>query len=94
MRSGKRLLLLAGLGMLTASWANADDIEMWNEVDISGRLTERLTLTVPLVVRDSFSLSNPQLDGGGPIFDFALSKSVIGDRGISICQPAERGSWI
>ncbi len=27
-------------------------------------------------MRDSFSLSNPQLDGG-PIFDFALSKSVM-----------------
>ncbi len=76
MSSYKPLRLLAALTMLLAGSVKAAEVEMWNEVDISARLTDRLTVTAPVVVRDSFSLSNPQLDGGGPIFDFALNKSL------------------
>jgi hypothetical protein len=37
-------------------------------------LTARLNLTVPMVVRKSFTLPNPQLAGLGPIFDVSITK--------------------
>ena len=72
------LLLLASLSPSAAfsSQAASSDIEMWNEVDISAKLTERATLTVPFVIRDSFTLPDPQLGGFGPVLDFELEKHV------------------
>ncbi len=60
---------------LAAQMANSD-VEMWNEVDVSGPLTSRATLTVPLVIRNSFSLPNPQLAGLGPVVDVGLTQNI------------------
>jgi hypothetical protein len=49
---------------------------MWNEVDVSAPLNGRATLTVPLVIRDSFQLPNPQLAGLGPLVDVAVAKHL------------------
>jgi hypothetical protein len=47
---------------------------MWNEVDLSASLMSRINITIPLVIRDSFNLANPQLYGAGAIVDVALTK--------------------
>jgi hypothetical protein len=49
---------------------------MWSEADLSAALTDRLNLTIPLVARNSFSLADPQLAGGGPILDFRVNQYV------------------
>jgi hypothetical protein len=75
MRSLVRLLILA-LPCVLRAQVRGSDVEVWNEVDISGALTSRATLTVPLVIRDSFQLDNPQLAGVGPILDVELTKHL------------------
>jgi hypothetical protein len=52
------------------------DGEMWNEIDLSTRLTANATMTVPIVLRNSFSLPDPQLFGVGPLVDVSVSKHV------------------
>jgi hypothetical protein len=54
----------------------AADGQLWNEVDVSTRVTSMVTLTVPIVLRNGFSLSDPKLFGIGPLVDIALSKHV------------------
>lgn len=71
--------LLLALGMIAASWpcfaqSAGSDVEMWNEVDVISKFLPRSTLTVPLVLRNSFDLPNPQLGGVGPIVDVRVSK--------------------
>jgi hypothetical protein len=56
--------------------AVGQDVEMWNEVDIISPFFHHSTLTVPLVLRDSFELSNPQLGGVGPILDIPLGRHL------------------
>jgi hypothetical protein len=68
-------VLLVATGSL-AQGRPAPDAEFWNEIDVSGHLNQRTTLTVPVVLRDSFSLTNPQLFGIGPLVDFALTKRL------------------
>ena len=61
---------------LLAQGRPAPDAEFWNEIDVSGHVTPKTTLTVPIVLRDSFSLTNPQLFGIGPLADFALTRRL------------------
>jgi Protein of unknown function (DUF2490) len=61
-----------GLAQITP----AADGQSWCEVDVSTRLTSKATLTVPIVLRNGFSLPDPQLFGIGPLVGIALSKHV------------------
>ena len=70
------LACLLGSGVLHAQAKRAPDVEFWDELDLSARLMPKLTVTVPLVVRNSVSRSNPQLYGLGPLFDYAIAKHV------------------
>jgi Protein of unknown function (DUF2490) len=69
------LALMAVCGFACAQAASTDG-EMWNEIDVSAPLSGRATLTVPLVLRASFQLPNPQLAGLGPIVDVAVQKHL------------------
>ncbi len=68
------LACLLGSGVIHAQARRAPDVEFWDEVDLSARLVPKLTVTVPLVLRDSVSRSNPQLYGVGPLFDYSIAK--------------------
>ncbi len=68
-----RLCLLIVATLVTKS-AQGADVQMWNEVDLSASLMSRINITIPLVIRDSFNLANPQLYGAGAIVDVALTK--------------------
>lgn len=68
-----RLCLLI-VATLVAKSAQGADVQMWNEVDLSASLMSRINITIPLVIRDSFNLANPQLYGAGAIVDVALTK--------------------
>jgi hypothetical protein len=72
MRRPALVCLFVGVNVqaLQAQRTSGQDWQMWNEVDVAARLAPGVSLTVPLVIRDSFHLSNPQLAGAGPIFDF------------------------
>lgn len=48
---------------------------------MSTRLKARTTLTIPMVVRNSLSLADPQLYGLGPFFDVVLSKHLTATAG-------------
>jgi hypothetical protein len=61
---------------LLAQAHSVPDTEFWNEADLSGHVAPRITLTVPVVLRDSFSLPNPQLFGIGPLVDFAITRRL------------------
>lgn len=56
--------------------ARASDWQVWSEVDITAELANRVRVTIPIVVRSSVELPNPQLAGLGPIFDFAVTKRL------------------
>ena len=74
------LILLSALGVkplqLCAQSHPSPDIEGWNELDLSAALRHRVTVTVPVVLRNSASLSDPELFGVGPIFDFSVLRHV------------------
>jgi hypothetical protein len=69
-------LLLIPVSMLAAQKTPATDWQVWSEVDVIAQLSDRLNVTVPLVIRDSFGLANPQLAGLGPVFDFSLTRFI------------------
>ena len=56
--------------------AVAPDTEFWDEIDLAARLSTKFTLTLPLVLRNSVTLPDPQLYGVGPLLDFAALKHV------------------
>jgi hypothetical protein len=68
------------------------DVEVWNEIDISSPLARGVTLTVPVVVRDSTSLANPQLFGFGPLVDFAALKHLTMTAGYLFVSLPETGT--
>jgi hypothetical protein len=75
------ILLLAMLQAHGANAQHAPDTEFWDEMDISVGLSAKTTLTIPLVVRTSVSLADPQLYGFGPFFDVALTKHLTATAG-------------
>ena len=70
------LALVMGAKIMHAQTGHAPDTEFWDELDLSARLGPNLTVTVPLVIRDSTTLPNPQLYGVGPLFDYALVRHM------------------
>ncbi len=80
MRVCEAALLTMAFAMIAATGRGenirASDWQVWSEADIVAEISSRVNLTVPMVVRNSFELPNPQLAGLGPVFDFALTNLV------------------
>lgn len=70
------ILLGLSTSMLFGQAHPGPDVELWNEIDLSSPIAHRVALTVPVVVRDSTSLADPQLLGVGPLVDFAVLRHV------------------
>lgn len=65
-----RRAVLAALGLLAAAKAHAaPDTQVWSELDVSGSPAPGWTITGLAVVRQSDTLYNPTLWGGGAIID-------------------------
>lgn len=81
MREATLIFVFAAATLPGFAQAVGSDIEMWNEVDLMTHVLPHTTLTVPFVLRDSFTLANPQLAGIGPIFDVTIARHVTGTIG-------------
>lgn len=53
------------------------DAQLWSEVDLSGSLTPKLSLTLLAVDRTSMQLKNPQLGGVGLLADWRATSFAI-----------------
>jgi hypothetical protein len=65
-------VILAGSAAVAQAVRGADD-QLWSELDLTGRVSDRLELTATLVDRQGDGLPNPTLWGGGVTADFRLA---------------------
>ena len=70
------MLLLLVVEPALAWSQHPPDTELWDELDVSARVSGRATLTVPFVARNSTSFADPQLYGLGPFLDIVLSQHL------------------
>jgi hypothetical protein len=53
----------------------AADFQNWDEIDFSDQVAPRVTVTFPVLARESFKLRDPQLDATGALIDVRVNNN-------------------